>query len=490
MSLFRAKKTYIKSHSSNNFDKKITFSPAIKSSFSKPLTQVIMSDNSIKKAKENSKKEGPVGTIRFARDDEYKKSFTDTKPQYTKSVVISGPSAVRPEPIQKPDLTGVKAEGEVRPIFDDTVSVKQEPEKPELVSEIVSPLLSKPETNKQDICSKTISDEDKNKKIIKKLKSSKPKKPKKNRKNFSAVFGEIFPIAAKGLLILVIITGIGFAGYKIITMQPKTPQIVTNNTQAKPEQQVTQVTEAICEYPKTPEDIMNAISLKRQQDEAENTYQPKPYEIPDLYKYDYVKTCYLTFDDGPSETVTNNILDILKQHDIKATFFVVGENAYSYPELIKRIDAEGHSIGNHSYSHNYDYLYSSDPAFDSELSACKKAINDVLGREYENLIFRFPGGMFDKPASWYTYNINSMGYQYVNWNSLTGDSETEAPDKEYIMNALKQSTNNGKKEDIVILMHDAGAKSITSETLPDVIEYLKSKNYVFKPIYNSNYITQ
>ena len=98
--------------------------------------------------------------------------------------------------------------------------------------------------------------------------------------------------------------------------------------------------------------------------------------------------------------------------------------------------------------------------------------------------------MFSSPASWYTYNINALGYQYINWNSLTGDSETENPDKEYIMNALKESTNNGKKEDIVILMHDAGAKSITYETLPDVIEYLKSKNYVFKPIYNSNYTGQ
>ena len=55
------------------------------------------------------------------------------------------------------------------------------------------------------------------------------------------------------------------------------------------------------------------------------------------------------------------------------------------------------------------------------------------------------------------------------------------------MNSLKQSTNDGTKEDIVVLMHDAGAKQITADTLPDVIEYLKSKNYVFKPIYNSNY---
>ena len=80
-----------------------------------------------------------------------------------------------------------------------------------------------------------------------------------------------------------------------------------------------------------------------------------------------------------------------------------------------------------------------------------------------------------------------MVFHDVDWNALTGDAEQQSPDREYIMKALKESTNNGTKEDIVVLLHDASAKGITADTLPEVIEYLKSKNYVFKAIKNSNY---
>ena len=209
--------------------------------------------------------------------------------------------------------------------------------------------------------------------------------------------------------------------------------------------------------------------------------------MPNLYKYDYVKSCYLTFDDGPSGPVTEQVLNTLKEHNVPATFFVVGKNAAEYPEQIKRMVAEGHSIGNHSYSHDYEYMYSGDPQFDEEMNRCKNTIDSILGGEYKNLLYRFPGGSFEVYKGFYIYNIMYEGYQYVDWNSLTGDAEKENPDKDYIMNALKESTANGTKEDIVVLLHDAGAKQITADTLSDVIKYLKSKNYVFKAITNSNY---
>jgi peptidoglycan/xylan/chitin deacetylase (PgdA/CDA1 family) len=225
-------------------------------------------------------------------------------------------------------------------------------------------------------------------------------------------------------------------------------------------------------YPEIPSGVVQKVKAARDaayREAMANAYVPKRAEVPNLYKYDYVKTCYLTFDDGPSVEVTSSILDTLKKYNVPATFFVVGKNAEQYPELIKRMDAEGHSIGNHSYSHNYEYMYSGDPEFDSEMIACKNAINNILGRNYGTMLYRFPGGSFEVYKQYYIWNIESEGYQYVDWNSLTGDSEVQNPDAEYIMNALKESTNNGTAEDIVVLLHDAGAKKITADTTLSVV---------------------
>ena len=243
-------------------------------------------------------------------------------------------------------------------------------------------------------------------------------------------------------------------------------------------------------FPETPEDVATKVAQKKQEaynKAMANAYIPERAEVPNLFKYDYVKKCYLTFDDGPSGPVTESILDTLKKYNVPATFFVVGKNVDSYPQLVKRMEAEGHSIGNHSYSHNYEYMYSGDPEFDEELIRGKSAINNALGKEYKNLLYRFPGGSFEVYKKFYIWNIESEGYQFVDWNSLTGDSEKQDPDEEYIMNTLKESTNNGTKEDIVVLLHDAGAKQITADTLSKVIEYLKSKNYVFEAVKNSNF---
>ena len=490
MSIFKSKKTYIKRYSSKNSDKKITFAPSVKSTFSVPVSEIKTTAKAEKTVKEPTRPQGPNGTIRFAHDSEYKKSFTDKKPQYTKAAVVSGPAVRRPAPIEKPDLTGVKAEGKVRPILDDKVDFSQ-PIEPEFNEpfKIPEPKKVQPtvtgfkETEKELTSSEKSKIKKKNKEIKKELKRA----TKAKKIGFS--FGDVFAIVVKSTLLLAVVAGIGFAGYKFITAD--SPQPVQQEVMSEPVMYAPQDYTA----PEIPEDITAANAAARQEAEriaAANAYVPSRYEVPNLYKYDYVKTCYLTFDDGPSADVTGRVLDILKQYDVKATFFVVGQNAESYPDLIKRMEAEGHSIGNHSYSHNYDYLYSDDDSFDSEMNSCQNAINNILGKDYPNKIFRFPGGMFGQPASWYTYNINSEGYQYINWNSLTGDSagEVENPDSEYLMNELKESTNNGRTEDIVVLMHDAGAKQVTADTLPQVIEYLKSKNYVFKPIYNSYYTPQ
>ncbi len=499
MAIFKSKKTYIKRYASKNTDKKVTFAPSVKATFNgaairegaeKPKPTI-----SSRPVQPDTLSGGghTTGTIRYGEPDEkYLQLFTDKKPQVTRNEVISGPGAVRPAPVAKPDLTNVKPDAYVRPVVDGKVvaapEVAQGPadKQPEpVIEKVVAPSepvdVPKPSQEMPEVkkaapaATATVTKPEAPKPVAK-------PEPKPERKKPD--MGKVASVCARVALLLVIVGAIGVVGYKYAgEYSAKIAALnAALNTHYPPEDYI---------YPETPEDVKATNDAAREaayNQAMANAYVPSRSEVPGLFKYDYVKTCYLTFDDGPSGPVTESILDTLKQYNVPATFFVVGKNAEAYPELLKRIDAEGHSIGNHSYSHNYEYMYAGDPEFDDELYSCRNAINRILGKEYNNMLYRFPGGSFEVYKQFYIYNIESLGYQHVDWNALTGDSEIENPDEEYIMNALKESTNNGTKEDIVLLMHDAGAKQITADTLPRVIEYLKSKNYVFKAVKNSNYV--
>ena len=500
MAIFKSKKTYIKRYASGSADKKVTFAPSVKATFN---SSAIKEGTEKPKPTISSRPVQPgtmpgggntTGTIRYGEPDEkYIKLFTDKKPEVIRNKVVSGPGVLRPEPAPKPDLTNVKADEHVRPVvegrvltYTPPVSEKKE-EAPvvqttvEKVSEPVASAkqepLAKPETVVKPIVATAKKPEAE--KIIKEkpIKQPKPPCPKADR-------SKIFSVAAKVAVLVVLVCGIGAVGYKFAGEYSQKLAALNEalNTHYLPEDYI---------YPETPDDVkaVNDAAREAAYNEAmANAYVPSRSEVPGLFKYDYVKTCYLTFDDGPSGPVTESILNTLKEYNVPATFFVVGKNAEAHPDLLRRIEAEGHSIGNHSYSHDYEYMYSGDPEFDDELYSCRNAINRILGKPYNNMLYRFPGGSFEVYKKFYIYNIESLGYQHVDWNALTGDSETENPDREYIMNALKESTNNGTKEDIVVLLHDAGAKQITADTLPEVIEYLKSKNYVFKAVKNSNFV--
>jgi peptidoglycan/xylan/chitin deacetylase (PgdA/CDA1 family) len=104
------------------------------------------------------------------------------------------------------------------------------------------------------------------------------------------------------------------------------------------------------------------------------------------------KTAYLTFDDGPSKTVTPLILDLLKQENIKATFFVLGSRVELNPTIVKREYEEGHFIANHGYSHIYANIYTSVDTVLEEYNKTQQAIQNALGTEYNGHLFRFPGG--------------------------------------------------------------------------------------------------
>ncbi len=198
------------------------------------------------------------------------------------------------------------------------------------------------------------------------------------------------------------------------------------------------------------------------------------------------KQVYLTFDDGPSQAITPQILDILNYYDVKATFFVLGKMASANPDLIRREYEEGHYIANHGYSHTYSKIYESKDTVYEEYMETEKKIQEALGNpDYHSYLFRFPGGSSGGPHEKVKEQARELlrneNIAFTNWNCLTEDaagSET----KEACLNSF--FTTKEDQNSLIILMHDAGDKQQTVEALPELIEYLKSEGYEFKTFYD------
>lgn len=235
---------------------------------------------------------------------------------------------------------------------------------------------------------------------------------------------------------------------------------------------------------------------QQQQEEAKQKEIEKQAKIPKLteqgkenlkniYHTDK-KVAYLTFDDGPSNN-THQILDILKQNNIKATFFVLGSQVEIFPETTNRIYNECHYIANHGYSHKYSEIYQSPEQVLNEFNQCNQIVAKTINvPEYNSHLFRFPGGSVGgKYAELKKQAITVLEQNnilHIDWNALTGDSEKVNPTEEYLMDNLQKTTEG--KNSLVILMHDAQAKKITAETLPKVIEYLQQQGYSFESFYD------
>ena len=207
-------------------------------------------------------------------------------------------------------------------------------------------------------------------------------------------------------------------------------------------------------------------------------------EIKNLY-YSTEKVAYLTFDDGPSATITPQILDILKNENVPATFFVVGSRVNMYPNLVKRAYEEGHYIANHGYSHSYSNIYRSVDTIFGEYVDCENAVRAALGIEdYRMYLFRYPGGSsggkYSDVKAESKSVLNSYGVSHTNWNCMTGDAEGKNTVEDQL-NELKLTMEGD--DTIVVLMHDASDKQVTVDALPEVIRYLREQGYVFKNFY-------
>ena len=165
------------------------------------------------------------------------------------------------------------------------------------------------------------------------------------------------------------------------------------------------------------------------------------------------KTMYLTFDDGPTEENTARVFDILKARNIKASFFLVGENVEKHPEMAKRIVDEGHTIGIHCYSHDYNALYASVDSYIADFEKAQEVVREATGVEVK--LFRFPGGSINgynkQVYQQIAEEMTQRGYLYYDWNASLEDAVKNPKAESLIQNAV--SSTLGRKK-IIMLAHD------------------------------------
>ena len=204
------------------------------------------------------------------------------------------------------------------------------------------------------------------------------------------------------------------------------------------------------------------------------------------------KTVFLTFDDGPSLDNTPKVLEVLKNYDVKATFFVLGVNldrGEEYRQLLRNIVNDGHAVGNHGYSHNYSYLYPgrviSYENLMSDMNRSLDIMKDILGQDFDTRVLRLPGGL----RSWKKQDetlerLNNENYSVIEWNAMSGDAEGKnIKDPDVLFQKAIDTAGNSKS--VVMLMHDfsGSAGEVSSRALPKIINYFKENGYEFRTLY-------
>lgn len=189
------------------------------------------------------------------------------------------------------------------------------------------------------------------------------------------------------------------------------------------------------------------------------------------------KVAYLTFDDGPSN-LTPEVLKILADNDVKATFFVIGRTDAQSKKWMKDIVDQGHTIGMHTYSHNYKQIYASPTAFFTDMSKLNDLIVEATGVKPQ--VMRFAGGSvnsYNKTIARPVANeLTRRGYTYYDWNVSAGDAEKGATAQSIYQNTVNEAL---QYEKAIILFHDASTKQNTVKELPKIIETLKKNGYRF-----------
>jgi len=189
------------------------------------------------------------------------------------------------------------------------------------------------------------------------------------------------------------------------------------------------------------------------------------------------KVIYLTFDDGPS-VMTDKVLDILKANNVKATFFLIGNQIKGQEEMVKRIYNEGHGIGLHTYTHTYKKIYSTREGFISEMLKSQNEISSLIGIKPTTI--RFPSGSSKHLTKAFLEELHGYNFKVYDWNAVMSDGVNckTPPDKLY-----REATKTTVTEHpIILLMHCDYMHKNTCRALPRVIKFYKDNGYEFKII--------
>lgn len=209
--------------------------------------------------------------------------------------------------------------------------------------------------------------------------------------------------------------------------------------------------------------------------------------ISNIYSENYVyafdeaheeKKVYLTFDDGPIPIITEKILDVLKEQNVKATFFVVGKEIPEREHILKRIYEEGHTIGLHTYSHKFRKVYRSDDAFLDEMLKARKQINELLN--INPTAVRFPGGSAGRMTQELLEKLHSNNMRVFDWTlDLHDGTSADISVGQIIKNGRNFNSNYTR---LIILAHCNSNNLNTVKALPEIIKYYKEMGYEFAAI--------
>lgn len=199
-----------------------------------------------------------------------------------------------------------------------------------------------------------------------------------------------------------------------------------------------------------------------------------------------VKKVYLTFDDGPSKN-TDEVLKILDKYNVKGTFFVIGRADKESKKRYKAIVEKGHTIGLHSYTHDYKRIYASLKAFKKDFKRIDDLVYEATG--VRSKYYRFPGGTSNQlsPISMniFAKHLHKEGIEYFDWNVQCGDAVRRPPAPKVLYNNVINSIKGSKSESFIVLIHDSKPMKNSVKALPMIIEKLQKDGYEILPIDDS-----
>lgn len=215
----------------------------------------------------------------------------------------------------------------------------------------------------------------------------------------------------------------------------------------------------------------NALVRASQDAAAAKTF---PEETEDAEEEDGRKKVYLTFDDGPSK-MTDEILEILREYDVKATFFVLAKTDEHSVSSYRKIIDEGHTLAMHSFSHKYEEIYGSKENFIADVEQLQDYLYQVTG--IRPVFYRFPGGSSNSVSNVDIQELISYldeeGITYFDWNIASGDAVSQLLDVDTIVENCLSGIDG--KNVCMILMHDANNRPTTVEALPEIIEQIQAR---------------